>query len=610
MASRTGAHKSKFRLKLTALFMLLIGLSVLAAGIFTGQFYRHNHLEALGSHMETQLRVLSAAAPWPEGQSAAEQSEYLQKQAVRFKELADMRVTYIAPDGTVLGDSDHAPNTMDNHAGREEVKEALASGLGKSIRHSDTLDENMLYVAYAVTDGKSAKPLGVIRLAMSLSAVERSLDRMWLALAFGLLAVFALAALVSYRVALSVTRPLERMTSAAKRMASMDYTIRIPDAGKDEIGELGRALNAMAANLQDHMGEIRRNELHLQSVLDHMISGVVMIGPDGRIRIYNRSAELLIGSLARERVGRSYTEAKQQYELLQLIRTGFETGEPIHEELTVYYPEERLLELHLVPIPMDDDTAPGLLLVLQDVSAIRRLERMRSEFVANVSHELKTPVAAVKGFAETLLAGAVNDPETARSFLKIIQDESDRLNRLIGDILELSKIESRRSPLQFSPIDLKSFLERQLEFLGPEASKKEIALELDVPEELFIEADEDRLGQITLNLLQNGISYTPEGGRVKVKAAIVEPGSDEDGEEHVRITVSDTGIGIPKKDLPRIFERFYRVDKARSRSSGGTGLGLSIVKHLVELHHGAIRVESALGVGSTFIIELPLIQDY
>ncbi|MFC3798589.1 two-component system histidine kinase PnpS [Cohnella sp. GCM10012308] len=603
---------SKFRLKLTALFMLLIGLSVLAAGIFTGQFYKHNHLEALGSHMETQLRVLSAAAPWPKEASKEAQTEYLQAQAVRFKELADMRVTYIATNGEVVGDSDHEPGTMDNHAGREEVREALADGMGRSIRHSDTLNENMLYVAYAVKDAATGEALGVIRLAMSLSAVEHSLDRMWMALALGLLAVFALAALVSYRVALSVTRPLERMTSAAKRMAGMDYKVRIPDAGKDEVGELGRALNAMAANLQDHMGEIRRNELHLQSVLDHMISGVVMIGPDGRIRIYNRSAELLLGSLARERVGRSYTEAKQQYELLQLIRTGFETGEPIHEELTVYYPEERLLELNLVPIPMDDDTAPGLLLVLQDVSAIRRLERMRSEFVANVSHELKTPVAAVKGFAETLLAGAVNDPETARSFLKIIQDESDRLNRLIGDILELSKIESRRSPLQFSPIDLRSFLERQLEFLGTEAAKKEISLELDAPEELFIEADEDRLGQITLNLLQNGISYTPEGGRVRVKAVIVETEREEGGdiEEHVRITVSDTGIGIPKKDLPRIFERFYRVDKARSRSSGGTGLGLSIVKHLVELHHGTIRVESTVGVGSTFVIELPLIQDY
>ncbi|MDI4644591.1 two-component system histidine kinase PnpS [Cohnella hashimotonis] len=603
---------SKFRLKLTALFMLLIGLSVLTAGIFTGQFYKHNHLEALGSHMETQLRVLSAAAPWPKGESREAQTAYLQAQAVRFKELADMRVTYIATDGEVVGDSDHEPGTMDNHAGREEVREALADGMGRSIRHSDTLNENMLYVAYAVKDGATGEALGVIRLAMSLSAVEHSLDRMWMALALGLLAVFALAAVVSYRVALSVTRPLERMTSAAKRMAGMDYKVRIPDAGKDEVGELGRALNAMAANLQDHMGEIRRNELHLQSVLDHMISGVVMIGPDGRIRIYNRSAELLLGSLARERVGRSYTEAKQQYELLQLIRTGFETGEPIHEELTVYYPEERLLELNLVPIPMDDDTAPGLLLVLQDVSAIRRLERMRSEFVANVSHELKTPVAAVKGFAETLLAGAVNDPETARSFLKIIQDESDRLNRLIGDILELSKIESRRSPLQFSPIDLRTFLERQLEFLGTEAAKKEISLELDAPEELFIEADEDRLGQIALNLLQNGISYTPEGGRVRVKAVIVEAEREEGGEveEYVRITVSDTGIGIPKKDLPRIFERFYRVDKARSRSSGGTGLGLSIVKHLVELHHGTIRVESTVGVGSTFVIELPLIQDY
>lgn len=600
---------SKFRFKLTAMFMLLIGFSVLAAGIFTGQFYKHNHLEALAGHMETELRVLSVAAPWPEGQTAAQQSQYLEAQALRFKAVADMRVTYIAPDGTVLGDSDHIPGTMDNHAGREEVREALVSGLGRSIRHSDTLGENMLYVAYAVRQAGSDEAVGIIRLAMPLTAVEHSLDRMWLALALGLLAVFALAALVSYRVALGVTRPLERMMGAAKRMAAMDYGTRIPDAGKDEIGELGRALNAMASNLQDHMGEIRRNELHLQSVLDHMISGVVMIGPDGRIRIYNRSAELLLGSLARERVGRSYTEAKQQYELLQLIRAGFETGEPIHEELTVYYPEERLLELHLVPIPMDDDTAPGLLLVLQDVSAIRRLERMRSEFVANVSHELKTPVAAVKGFAETLLAGAVNDPETARSFLKIIQDESDRLNRLIGDILELSKIESRRSPLQFSPIDLKPFLERQLEFLGPEAGKKNIELELHVPEELFIEADEDRLGQITLNLLQNGISYTPEGGRVKLCAEIVEPDEANGGEERVRISVSDTGIGIPKKDLPRIFERFYRVDKARSRSSGGTGLGLSIVKHLLELHHGSISVESTVGAGSTFIIELPLIQE-
>ncbi|MBO9600122.1 MAG: PAS domain-containing sensor histidine kinase, partial [Cohnella sp.] len=245
---------------------------------------------------------------------------------------------------------------------------------------------------------------------------------------------------------------------------------------------------------------------------------------------------------------------------------------------------------------------------LQDVTAIRRLESMRSEFVANVSHELKTPVAAVKGFAETLLAGAMDDRETAKSFLTIIHEESDRLNRLIGDILELSKIESRRSPLQFSPIDLTHFLERMTELLTSDAMKKAITLDVQSEPELFLEADEDRLGQIVMNLMQNGINYTPEGGKVKVRAEFVAGEGGEDAVDLVRITVSDTGIGIPKKDIDRIFERFYRVDKARSRSSGGTGLGLSIVKHLVELHGGTIRVESAVGVGSHFIMELPMLQ--
>ncbi|MCC3375887.1 two-component system histidine kinase PnpS [Cohnella sp. REN36] len=597
----------KLRFKLTALFMLLIGLSVLAAGIFTGKSYKDNHQDALRDHMVKELRVLIAAAPWPLGETEAAQRTYLQEQAAHFKQIADMRVTYIRTDGIVLGDSDHAPETMDNHLTRKEVKQALASGVGSSIRHSDTLGQNMLYVAMTVRDG-AGQTEGVIRLAMSLKEVERSLGNMWLALIAGLAIVFAIAALVSYRVALGVTRPLERMTDAAKRMADMDYAIRIPAAGKDEVSELARALNAMAASLQGQMDELRQNETQLQSVLDNMISGVVMIGQDGKIQLYNRSAELLLGSSAKERVGRSYTEAKQQYELLQIIREALETHEPLHEELTVYYPEERLLELNLVPMRMGEDTEPGLLLVLQDVTAIRRLERMRSEFVANVSHELKTPVAAVKGFAETLLAGAVNDPETAQSFLTIIHDESERLNRLIGDILELSKIESRRSPLQFSPVDLKIFLERLMEFMRTEAAKKSIEMELQVEEELFLEADEDRLGQILLNLLQNGINYTPDGGRVKIVAEYVEGEAEAEGEDRVRITVSDTGIGIPKKDIPRIFERFYRVDKARSRSSGGTGLGLSIVKHLVELHHGSIRVESTVGVGTRFIIELPLLQ--
>jgi len=597
---------TKFRLKLTGMFVIMIGFSVLAAGLLMGNSYQKNHQAALRDHMIRELHVLNAAAPWPLMKDEAEQSSYLQQQAQRFKEIAGMRVTYIRLDGKVMGDSDHDPKTMDNHMVRKEVQQALSEGTGSSIRRSTTIDQNMLYVAITVLNDQGSEKLGIIRLAMSLGDVERSLNNMWIALIFGLFLLFAVAAGVSYRVARSVTRPIERMTAAAKRMANMDYAIRVPDAGRDEVAELARALNAMAGSLQNQLDEIRQNGSRLQSVLDNMTSGVIMIAHDGRITLFNREAEFLLGSSVRDRVGRSFTEIRQHFELVGLIREGLDNPASLHEELTVYYPEERLLEINLVPMKMSAEENPGLLLVLQDVSAIRRLERMRSEFVANVSHELKTPVAAVKGFAETLLNGAMEDPEMARSFLTIIQDESDRLNRLIGDILELSKIESRRSPLQFSPIDLPQFLTRMTELLSSEAIKKGIELDVESQEGLFLEVDEDRLGQIVMNLMQNGINYTPDGGKVKVRAEII--GIADSEEELVRITVSDTGIGIPKKDLPRIFERFYRVDKARSRSSGGTGLGLSIVKHLTELHHGTIRVESTVGVGSKFILELPLIQ--
>jgi two-component system phosphate regulon sensor histidine kinase PhoR len=319
----------------------------------------------------------------------------------------------------------------------------------------------------------------------------------------------------------------------------------------------------------------------------------------------NPAAEELLGFSRRELQGKAYDRAKQPMELTRIIDEGLAKRSFIRDEITVHYPRERIVEVNLVPMLGSDGQWSGLILVLHDMTELRRLENMRSEFVANVSHELKTPIAAVKGFAETLLNGAMNDPETARSFLQIIHDESGRLDRLIADILELSKIESRRIPLNFAPVDLHDFVGRTLEMMRAEAERKRIFLGMHVPEGLFVEADEDRLRQILLNLLSNGINYTPNGGSVQVRAEAVQAGD----EERIRLTVSDTGIGIPKRDLPRIFERFYRVDKARSRSSGGTGLGLSIVKHLVELHKGTIHVESEQGLGTTFVIELPLLHE-
>ncbi|MGU3566407.1 two-component system histidine kinase PnpS [Paenibacillus sp. D51F] len=592
----------RFRMRLTLIIILMIGLSVTAAGLMMGKTYKSNHISALEESMVREMRIINSNTTW-EFASQAEAESYFQAKARELKDLTGARVTFIRKDGFVLGDSDHDPSTMDNHLSRTEVKQAEQNGTGRAIRHSDTISRNMLYVAIAAD--KDSPHSDIIRLSYSLETVERNINRLWTVLIIGLLLLFLVAAVVSYRIAKGLTSPLEQITDAAKRIRSMDYSVRVDVHNKDEIGELGAAINSMAEGLQVQMNRIQQNETQLYSVLDNMTSGVVMIDPAGRMMLLNRRAEEVLGFEHREMVGRPYSEAKQQFELSQIIQQGLEKQEAVHEEITFYFPEERLLELNLVPVYQSDESFGGLLLVLHDVSAIRRLERMRSEFVANVSHELKTPITAIKGFAETLLGGAVNDPVMSKQFMQIIYDESERLNRLIGDILELSKIESRRVPLQFSPIDLASFMERSMTILESEAARKSITMTLDNAPGIYLEADEDRLRQVVANLLQNGISYTPEGGKVSVRTSLVH---GEGGSEMVQIRIVDTGIGIPRKDLPRIFERFYRVDKARSRVSGGTGLGLSIVKHLVELHHGSITVDSTVGVGTAFTIELPVIQ--
>ncbi|NIK76953.1 two-component system phosphate regulon sensor histidine kinase PhoR [Paenibacillus castaneae] len=590
---------NSFRTRLTLIMIAMIALSVSAAGIFMVKTFKENHINALEDNMIREMRIISAKMTWKTGELSSLYTLYM-NEAKEFKGYTGARVTFIRNDGVVLGDSDGNAKEMGNHLSRMEVKEALESGTGRAIRSSETVKQNMIYVAIPVQVVPNEAPY-VIRLAMSLREVDESIRNLSMVLLIGLLILFLIAALISYRIALSLTRPLDQITKVAKRIKNMDYQARVKVARKGEIGELGHAINAMADSLQVQMTRIQQNENQLESVLDNMINGIVMIDRDGKIVLMNRRAEEVLGILAKDLVGRHYAEAKQQYELSQMIQEGLKSKEHLREEINFYFPEERLLELNLVPIHPEGNEFSGVLLVLQDVSAIRRLERMRSEFVANVSHELKTPITAVKGFAETLLGGAVNDEETARSFLQIIFDESDRLNRLIGDILELSKIESRRVPLIFSPIEIDSFVSKSVKLMESEAARKHIKLSMDIEPGLYAEADEDRLRQIIMNLLSNGINYTPEGGKVSVKV-------EGKGEDYIRIVISDSGIGIPKKDLPRIFERFYRVDKARSRSSGGTGLGLSIVKHLIELHKGTISVTSEVGAGSTFIIELPVLQ--
>jgi two-component system phosphate regulon sensor histidine kinase PhoR len=596
---------NKFRLKLTLAFVLLIAISVIGSGIFAAVNLKKSHMDSLRDSMLREINMIMAMVPWSKDLTESDLAAYYSETAGHLKQYTDSRITFMNADGKVLGDSDVDAREMDNHFNREEIAEARETGkISYSQRFSDTVKQNMLNAAFPVT--VEGEVVGYLRLGRSLKEIESSIYELWSYFLIGLVILFVIAALISYHLAKGLTKPLENIMTVARQIRNMNYRARVKIKSKDEIGKLGEAINNMASSLEIQMNRILENENRLESVLGNMVSGVIMIDRDQKIALVNRSAENILGLSSNEILGKRFDNGKQNLELIEIIQECIDKRMSIRDEMVFYYPTERVLEINLVPLLARHEWI-GVVIVLHDISDIRRLERMRSEFVANVSHELKTPVASVKGFAETLLSGAMDDKETAKSFLQIIYDESERLNRLINDILELSKIESKRASLDYSPIDMAHFIKTSIRMLKAEAAKKDIEVELKISEGIYIEADEDRLRQIFINLISNGINYTPEGGRVKIK---VEPLLHSDGDEYetVRITIADTGIGIPKKDLPRIFERFYRVDKARSRSSGGTGLGLSIVKHLVELHKGSISVQSELGMGTRFYIDLPVIQ--
>ncbi|WP_106766383.1 two-component system histidine kinase PnpS [Paenibacillus faecalis] len=591
-----------FRNRLTFIMMTLIGLSMLGAGFAMANVFKQSHIAILEDNMVREIKLMQATMEFPPLERE-QKIQYYTEKSRQLDALTEARVTFILKDGTVIGDSEKDPDSMDNHAYRDEMLQAKEEGAGSAIRYSSTLGQDMLYVALPVKQGDYD---GYIRLSMSLKEVDQGVKQGWAVMGGGIIILFVLAAFVSYRVAASLTSPLEKITRVARQITRQDYDARVRFHRKDEIGQLAYAINGMADSLQTQLQTIKDNEAMLQSVLDNMTGGIVMLGHDGNIVLVNRAAEQMLGIKADNVTGKSYRELRQHYELTKLMEEGLEHRNNFREERSLYFPMESIVRLDGVALLQEDGTYRGMLFLLQDVTDIRRLERMRSEFVANVSHELKTPLAAVKGFAETLLGGGVKDDETSRSFLQIIYDESERLNRLIRDILELSKIESKRIAVEYSPIHLSTFFESLMKFMRPEAAKKRISLSMQVPEELFMEGDEDKLRQIFTNLLSNAINYTQEGGRVQLTVRDMHRAEQGDT---VEFTVMDSGIGIPKKDLPRIFERFYRVDKARSRSSGGTGLGLSIVKHLVDLHHGTIKVESEVGMGSSFVIEMPLLQE-
>ena len=580
----------KIRLRLAIVFISLIGVSVLICGILSAKLLRDSLMESMRESMNDQLKVIARFTTENTNNFKILSGSEKVSRFTRTVQSQKTQLTWVDRNGRVFGD----PKAS-------EVVKKQPKGGQYIIHEYSEIGGRAMYVANPIL--VSGEMLGYFVLSKSVGQVDASTQRLWNALILGLIIIFSITLIIIIRFAQGITLPIEKITRIVEEITSFNFSSRAIEHDQDEIGKLGQAINTMSQSLDQQLQRIFDDENRFKTVLDNMITGIIMLDADYRISLLNKQAEKMIDYDKKYLLGQSYTVVKHPLELPILIDQCLQTKTGIREELTIYYPYERIVELNIVPLKMLNNEICGMMIMIHDISIIRKLEMMRREFVANVSHEIKTPLTALKGFAETLLAGAIDERETARSFLQIIYNEANRLNRLITDILQLSKMESGQYKLQFSAIELKPFFEKVELMMVTQAKQKSILLRLNVPDGLFIEADEDLLMQIMINLVTNAINYTPHGGRVVIRAQYADSNLDR-----ILFEVSDTGIGIPKQDQERIFERFYRVDKARSRESGGTGLGLSIVKHLVELHQGIITVESQTDTGSTFKIIFPLIQ--
>ncbi|EAE2069482.1 TPA: two-component system histidine kinase PnpS [Listeria monocytogenes] len=586
----------KLWLKIGLSFFILFFVVMVIVGVFSGELMKSTYLNMKENQLEDDAKILLQTTNM-ENLDLDKDAATIQKSLDPLGEDIDARITVIDSKGDVVADTKKDPEKLDNHMNRPEVTDILKKGesVGISIRESDSLGYSMLYVAVPVKH--QGKTDGVLRISISLESVDAAVAKLWgnLALIFGIALVIIAA--ISVFIARKITRPVREIIEVSTDLANHKYDSRIHGKISGELQDLSISVNTLAESLETQMFEIKQNEQRLNAIVQNLVSGVMLINVDKQVIMTNRTMYQILGET--EITGKPFYEVIKSFALSQLIEATFETKTIQQKEIILYFPREMILDASVSPILGENGEITGIILLLHDITQIRHLENVRSEFVTNVSHELKTPVTALKGFAETLLDGAMYDEVLLKKFLTIIKEESDRLHRLIMDILALSRIEQNPVAENVELVDADEVIEQSARTIFEMATEKNIRV--TIPEKtsasVMIETDRDKLQQIVINLLSNAINYTPVDGKVEVK--LIEQ------EAEVIIEVTDNGIGIPAKDIDRVFERFYRVDKARSRHSGGTGLGLSIVKHLVENCGGRIEVESQEEVGSTFRVTLP-----
>lgn len=575
--------------KIIAIFVFIQILILSGIGFYLSSQLKSFFYQEMESNMLKQIYLLSQLI---QQDMEKTDDQYLQKKTSTIAGGIGGRITVIAADGQVLSDTEENPEIMENHLNRPEIQQAQQNQLGWATRYSSTLQINMKYLA------KKIDSAGFVRIAIPIKEVEETLFKILSRLAAGLILVFVLFFFLVLKVSASITEPVKKITETAYKIANGNLSERIHIYTKDEIGTLSRMFNLMAYQLEETITKISTEKEKLATILANMADGLIALNRDKKIIMINPAAVEIFGVEEVELKGKTMIELNRNQRLTEVVQEVYQTGSKISTEIQLHFPKEVILRTQVAPLTSQTDEISGLVLIFTDITELRRLEHLRTEFVGNVSHELKTPLTSIRGYIETLEDMDMTDTSLVKRFLGVVNRESERLARLINDLLDLSKLEGKRHH-QLFPTHLEDVLANVVDILKPEAEKKAIELKIEIEKDLpRIMGVEEQLNQVAINLIDNAIKYTPTGGRVEVTL-------DSDS-QWVILVVRDNGIGIPKEDLERIFERFYRVDKARTRQMGGTGLGLSIVRHIVKAHAGQIDVVSEVGVGTTFTVKFNL----
>jgi two-component system phosphate regulon sensor histidine kinase PhoR len=575
-------------------YVALILVATLGLTIYVSDQVRAVRLADLEAGLLSDARLLAGSAA--SLLQAGTDPEALDEMARRWAAPLEARVTIIGPDGVVQGESDEDRTQMDNHLSRLEVQQALAAGQGSSRRYSATLGYEMMYVAVPIL-GSEGQVLGVMRVALPLAEIEANASRLRQNVLLAGVPVALLAALLAVIIAGHTTLPLRQLTGVAERMAAGDLDARLLPSSQDEVGQLTRAFNHMGDQIREQVTSLAAEQARLAAVLDHMADGVLITDGSGRVLLINAAAARLLDTDEERALGRSFAQVAPYYPLIELwkaCRDGPGQGE---EQVDMVEVSRQGLFLQAIITPFPQADAEGYLVILQDLTRIRRLETVRRDFISNISHELRTPLAGLKALVDTLRGGAIKDPPAAKRFLKRMDAEVDALTQMVEELLELSRIESGQAPLRLAPMPVAEIALPPVDRLRPQAERAGLRLTVVLPPQMpAVLADADRARLVLTNLVHNAVKFTPPGGRITVAA--------RPAEDDILFSVQDTGVGIPAEDLARIFERFYKADRARS--GGGTGLGLAIAKHIVQAHGGRIWAESVEGQGSTFYFTLPV----